>query len=231
MKKITVKVITISSQILIVSLFLISLFFGKDNNNEFNVNNNNINKMADKTSSLFKKESQLLDNSLDSDVSIPLDSDNVDKKEDSDDLIENKDISNNSSDLSNNYEKVPTNEIFANNAVIDTYTGNLTSYGADCYGCSGRTYSGHDLSASIYYDDPEYGTVRILAADPQFPMYSIFRVNVPGMDPFIGIVLDRGGNVGFGRGTLFDLAFYSESDPNLLPLTYNVTFEYLRSGR
>ena len=108
----------------------------------------------------------------------------------------------------------------------------MTGYGADCVGCGGKTSTGFDLTQSIYYEDSEFGTVRILAADPSFPFYSIIRVsNVPTMDDFIGIVLDRGGNVGFGRGTLFDLAYESESSPNILPLTRNVTFELLRSGK
>ncbi len=131
-------------------------------------------------------------------------------------------------------EKVETNVTSLQEVreVIKTDIGNLTGYGPDCYGCSGRTSSGHNLYDSIYYEDSEFGTVRILAADPSFPMYSIIRVsNVPNMDDFIGIVLDRGGNVGYGRGTLFDLAFESESSPSLISLTRNVKFELLRSGR
>ena len=88
------------------------------------------------------------------------------------------------------------------------------------------------MTKSIYFEDGEYGSVRILAADRSIPFYSIVRVsNVPTMDDFIGIVLDRGGNVGYGKGTLFDLAFESERSPDLVPLTRNVTFEILRSGR
>ena len=64
------------------------------------------------------------------------------------------------------------------------------------------------------------------------------------MEPFIAIVLDRGGDVGWYRnsgsgeimfdsqkGTLFDLAFTTEKDPNILGKTNNVKFEVLRSGR
>ena len=108
----------------------------------------------------------------------------------------------------------------------------LLNHGANCYGCSGYTAAGHNLNESMYYDDNEFGTVRILAADPSFPFYSIFRIsNVPGMDDFIGIVLDRGGNVGFNRGTLFDLAFINEKDPGIIGLTPNVKFEMLRNGK
>ena len=44
MKKITAKVITISSQILVVSLFVISLFMGTNNNDKVTVVNNCINR-------------------------------------------------------------------------------------------------------------------------------------------------------------------------------------------
>ena len=122
--------------------------------------------------------------------------------------------------------------LFYDREVLRTEVGNLTGYGANCDGCSGITASGHNLIDSIYYNDSEFGTVRILAADKEFPFYSIFRVSdVPGMEPFIGIVLDRGGNVGFDRGTLFDLAYTNESDPSLIHLTKNVKFELLRNGR
>ena len=49
------------------------------------------------------------------------------------------------------------------------------------------------------------------------------------MEPFIAIVLDRGGNVGFGKGTLFDLLFADESQA--LHKTNDVTFEVLRNGK
>ncbi len=203
MNKMAAKLITISSQILIVSLFLIVLFSGDTKQDKvIIVGNNNLDKMADSVSSLFVEEEMLL-NSIDDSVIDPL-------TEDSDDV---KDVP-------------PQNE------VISVVSGSLTGYGPDCYGCSGITNSGYDVSNTIYYNDPEYGNVRILAADPSFPLYSIFRVsNVPNMESFIAIVLDRGGNVGFGRGTLFDLLFATEKDPNILSMTENVTFELLRSGK
>ena len=203
MNKMAAKLITISSQILIVSLFLIVLFSGDTKQDKvIIVGNNNLDKMADSVSSLFVEEEMLL-NSIDDSVIDPL-------TEDSDDV---KDVP-------------PQNE------VSSVVSGSLTGYGPDCYGCSGITNSGYDVSNTIYYNDPEYGNVRILAADPSFPLYSIFRVsNVPNMESFIAIVLDRGGNVGFGRGTLFDLLFATEKDPNILSMTENVTFELLRSGK
>ena len=73
MKKITVKVITISSQMLVVSLFLLSLFIGNGNNNkEAVVYNDNFDKMADRTLFLFEKE-DLMTSQLDESEVIVLD--------------------------------------------------------------------------------------------------------------------------------------------------------------
>ena len=188
MKKITTMVITVSSQLLVVFVFLF-LLFGTvgSNKNVTIIANNNFNKMADRTLVLFEEEKK-----------------------------------NESSTEPN---------LFYDRAVIKTEVGTITGYGPDCAGCSGITASGHNLHESIYYNDLEFGTVRILAADRSIPFYSIFRVsNIPGMDPFLAIVLDTGGNVGYGKGTLFDLAHANEQN-GVLPKTSNVTFEMLRSGK
>lgn len=199
MKKITTMVITVSSQLLVVFVFLF-LLFGTvgSNKNVTIIANNNFNKMADRTLVLFEEE-----------------------KEEEDKKVEVK-------------EKIvvtPEPNLFYDRAVIKTEVGTITGYGPDCAGCSGITASGHNLHESIYYNDLEFGTVRILAADKSIPFYSIFRVsNIPGMDPFLAIVLDTGGNVGYGKGTLFDLAHANEQN-GVLPKTSNVTFEMLRSGK
>lgn len=227
MKRITTKVMTISAQILVVSIFTFILFSGKGSNDKsFTVYNDNYDKMAEKTSILFEvEEKKNQEEKKEEEKEAPLEdiSSSEEKKEEEKVVVEEAPV----------VEEKPVEvSPVSSNSAIETYVGTLTGYGADCYGCSGYTSSGHNLNESMYYNDSEYGTVRILAADKQFPFYSIFRVsNVPGMEPFIGIVLDRGGNVGFGRGTLFDLAYSNESDPNLIHLTNNVTFELLRSGR
>ncbi len=239
MKKIATKIITISSQIGIASLFLVLLFSNAKADDEVIVlENNNFNKMADSVFSLFKKE-ELMTAATDDSIVVDLDdvSNDLNKKEEE----ENPKNEDNTSEETKKEEikEVPKveeppaveNKTPLEYEVLETYVGNLTGYGPDCYGCSGKTRSGHDLNKSVYYDDPEFGTVRILAADSSFGKNAIFRVsNVPGMDSFIGIVLDTGGNVGFNRGTLFDLAFATEKDPNIIGLTSNVTFELLRRG-
>lgn len=238
MKKIAAKIITISSQLLVASVFLFLLFSCENTNNKsVVVDNNNFNKMADKTLFLFKSLDETKKEEEDSNVIVELTS--VDEKEE---LSENvKDEDNN---LEVNKEEVkeetiekeesnviPLTPDFIDRVAIETFTGNLTGYGPDCVGCGGKTSTGYDLTQNIYYEDAEFGIVRIVAADKYFPFYSIIRISgVPGMDSFLAIVLDRGGNVGFNKGTLFDLAFSTEKDPNILSLTRNVKFEVLRSG-
>lgn len=221
MKKITAKVITIFSQLLVVSLFLLLVFYSEGNNDKLiTVGNNNFEKMADRTSSLFAKEEMMFEQ-LDDSTLVVLEDNTKDDSLEEETLEEEQKID------TETKEEV---RIDLEPEVLETHIGNLTGYGADCLGCSGITSSGFDLREAIYYEDYEYGTVRILAADPMFAFYSIFRITIPGEEPFIGIVLDRGSNVGYGRGTLFDLAYFSEDDPDLIGLTKNVTFELLRSG-
>lgn len=234
MKNVTVKVITISSQLLVVTLFLTLVFSGGTNNQNITIGNNNFDKMADKTMTLFKSEELLL-SSVDTSVVVPLD-DDTKKEEIKEEEVKEEATEEPVVDTAPVISDTPTTPsssgLFYDREVLNTVVGNLTGYGANCYGCSGYTAAGHNLNESMYYDDNEFGTVRILAADPSFPFYSIFRIsNVLGMDDFIGIVLDRGGNVGFNRGTLFDLAFINEKDPGIIGLTPNVKFEMLRNGK
>ena len=225
MKKITTMVITISSQLLVVFVFLFLLFGTVGSNKNMTViANNNFNKMADRTLVLFEEEKKN-ESSLD-DTVVPLEDENDKVQEVVEEIKEE--------DKEVEEEVIVTPDepnLFYDKAVIMTEGGTITGYGPDCRGCSGVTASGHNLHESVYYEDSEFGTVRILAADRSIPFYSIFRVsNIPGMDPFIAIVLDTGGNVGYGKGTLFDLAFESEAT-GVVPLTQNVTFEMLRSGK
>ena len=211
MKNVTVKVITISSQLLVVTLFLTLVFSGGTNNQNITIGNNNFDKMADKTMTLFKSEELLL-SSVDTSVVVPLD-DDTKKEEIKEEEVKEEATEEPVVDTTPVISDTPTTPsssgLFYDREILNTVVGNLTGYGANCYGCSGYT-----------------------AAGPSFPFYSIFRIsNVPGMDDFIGIVLDRGGNVGFNRGTLFDLAFINEKDPGIIGLTPNVKFEMLRNGK
>lgn len=237
MKKITAKVITISSQMLVVCLFLLILFSSEGNNGKVTVvYNDNFNKMAERTVTLFEKE-ELMNSYIDENVVVVLD-DNTINEEVIDASLEKKEEF---------VYSVPLE------TVLETYTGILTGYGPDCTGCgnfnTGKvvTSSGYHVSNivdgaiepafTITYNDSEYGEVRIVAADDSIPFYSIVRITVPNWEePVLAIVLDRGSTVGFencrsSRGCLtqFDLLYPTEAES--LGKTRNVKFELLRSGK
>lgn len=79
------------------------------------------------------------------------------------------------------------------------YSGTLTAYGPDCDGCTGilacKTREGKYLNLydGIYYDDKEYGTIRILATDHTlFPCGTIIEITNSSLKQEVGIVLDTG---------------------------------------
>ena len=104
------------------------------------------------------------------------------------------------------------------------YTGMLTGYGPDCYGCSlkgnvncyTRERTTHSLiTDGIYYEDTEYGEVRILAADHrEFPCGTIIEITNSMFEKELGVVLDTGSGMrnAYEQGwILIDLAFEKES--------------------
>lgn len=115
--------------------------------------------------------------------------------------------------------------------VLETQVGSLSGYGSDCVGCSGFLASGIDVrNGNIYYSDSTYGNVRILAGDRSYPYGTIVRVKGSRLSEFVGIVLDRGGAVGFGKSHLFDLLYRSSAEALKNEVSYNTTFEILRYG-
>ena len=122
------------------------------------------------------------------------------------------------------------------------YVGKMTGYGADCVGCSGalscRTHSGrtHNLySDGEYYNDTQFGTVRILAAAlDKFPCGTVIKVENENLGTFNAIVLDTGGAMrkAWANGTvLMDLAFKSETDPAIhLATSSNTKYSVQRWG-
>ena len=115
--------------------------------------------------------------------------------------------------------------------VLETQVGSLSGYGPDCRGCTGFLSSGRDVrNGNIYYQDSTYGQVRILAGDRSYPEGTIVRVKNSKLSEFIGIVLDRGGSIGFGKAHLFDLLYPSQTLAAKDEVSYNVTFEILRYG-
>lgn len=114
--------------------------------------------------------------------------------------------------------------------VLETFTGKMSAYGPDCKGCSGKVGAGQVVTnGNINYNDSNYGTVRIIAADKKYPYGSIIRIK-SNKGEFLAIVMDRGRDIGFGKKFTVDLLCDSESSANSYGTTYNVTFEVLRYG-
>lgn len=105
------------------------------------------------------------------------------------------------------------------------YAGTLTLYGPDCDGCDGLGFvycplldgKHHNLNTDgIYYEDKEYGKIRILAAPiAEFPCGTIVEINNSDMSKTLGIVLDTGRALvnAYNNGNiLFDLAHATENN-------------------
>jgi 3D (Asp-Asp-Asp) domain-containing protein len=82
--------------------------------------------------------------------------------------------------------------------VHDKYYVNASAYVSNCSeGCSGRTYTGYDVTNTVYYNG-----LRIIATDKNIiPMYSIVKITYNG-NQFYGISLDTGGGI---KGYKIDL--------------------------
>lgn len=114
--------------------------------------------------------------------------------------------------------------------VLEIQLGKLSRCGPDCYLCTGYlAYGLYVGSGTIYYNDNYYGNVRILAGDKSYPFGTIVRVSYD-MESFLGIVLDRGGSIGFNGKALFDLLYPNEYLANKDGINYNTKFEILRYG-
>ncbi len=168
--------------------------------------------------------------------------------------VENKQINQNKTKkteekniTTNTNKKVITKEIIPvvkPKVETEQFVGKLTGYGPDCYGCSGkgnlacktREKTTHNLyKDGIYYNDLEYGKVRILsAATSKFSCGTIIVVTKPGMEPFTAIVLDTGGDMikAWKRNEVWmDLAYSSVSKASSDNLVgKNITFSVQRWG-
>lgn len=129
-----------------------------------------------------------------------------------------------SNDTNNNQEEVRMyyqGEIF---------TAKMSGYGADI---GNYTASGYQISGgNITYNDNQYGEVRILAGDRNYPFGTIVRISNSNEGTVLGIVLDRGPDI--GRGTAkkfaFDLLYTTSREARLKGVSYNANFEILRFG-
>ncbi len=113
---------------------------------------------------------------------------------------------------------------------LDSYTGDLTGYGADCALCTGRLacMSSLDLSGGqTTYVDKTYGEVNIVASSKNLPCGTIIRFNNKRIssEPVIAIVLDRG-----VLGNDIDLLTPSEKYALKHVGRSSITYDVLRNG-
>ncbi len=113
------------------------------------------------------------------------------------------------------------------------FMGTLTGYGPDCPGCGGHVacYPNQDVrNGNIYYNDLEYGKIRILAADYSIPCGSIIHITNYKFvkdNEFVGIVLDRGSAI---VGLTMDLLYPSETDTVVIGRQKAIEFNVERWG-
>lgn len=102
----------------------------------------------------------------------------------------------------------------------------LTHYGWDCKGCGGRTATGYSIKKTYYYNDKQYGKVRIVAMCSKMKLGSIIRIkNYKRGGDIIAIVIDRG----VGCSTI-DLAVKNERTSYKYGIQKNVKIDILRKG-
>ena len=127
-----------------------------------------------------------------------------------------------------------TNEIakYGTDKKLD-FIGTLTGYGPDCPGCGGRVACSPNpdvRNGNIYFNDSEYGKIRILAADKSIPCGSIVHIEnfkFGENNEVVGIVLDRGSAI---VGLTMDLLYPSEADTRVIGRQYNIHFSIERWG-
>lgn len=130
-----------------------------------------------------------------------------------------------------NKEDIEKIKVEVEETILDSFVADMTSYGVDCYGCtSNLTASGYYIgNGNIYYNDSFYGKVRILAGDKSYPFGTIVRMYIDNSE-IIGIVLDRGSNIGFDKKYAFDLLFNTNKEAQKFGSKTNIKFEILRRG-
>ena len=115
--------------------------------------------------------------------------------------------------------------------VLASESVNISHYGPDCQGCgNGETAAGYNVSnGRITYEDPTYGTLRIVAADRKYPLGTVIRLS-QGDFNINAIVLDRGGGIGDGKKYQIDLLIESEAACVNYNVYYGANLEVLRYG-
>lgn len=121
--------------------------------------------------------------------------------------------------------KKTTKKVVKSSGQVKSGTYKITHYGPDCKGCSGITASGYNVKNTIWYDDYQYGKIRIVASK-NIPLYSVIRMNDYGDGNVIAIVLDRCRYNG-----IIDILVSSEKEASKLGIKKNVSIDILRRGK
>ena len=138
-------------------------------------------------------------------------------------------------------EEVVDEEVIIGTGKNGEYTGVMTGYGPDCSTCSGRGYVScktedkknfNLINDGVYYNDDEYGEVRVLAAAlSEFPCGTIVEVKSSNLGNFTGIVMDTGYTMReqLKNGVYhFDVAYETEKNEEIKKAT-NMSGEVIYS--
>lgn len=116
-------------------------------------------------------------------------------------------------------------------SAISTFNGDLTGYAGDCPKCSGVVACApypNVLENGIFFNDKEFGKIRMVASSSKYPCGTIlkFKVNKLSTTPIVAIVMDRGVS-----GNKIDLLTETEDFARIfVGKVKNQTFEVLRVG-
>lgn len=119
----------------------------------------------------------------------------------------------------------------SNIASVGSFTGTLTAYVGDCPKCTGVLAClpwTNVLESGIYFNDSEYGEVRIVATSKNYPCGTIIRFNLTklGSEPIIAVAMDRGVSSNVVDLLVEDVAYAY----NNVGTIRNQHFEVLRYG-
>lgn len=208
--------------ILVLSCFSISNFEIKIDYYNNNIHNINDEKILEST--------LLVKNSDEEDAVVEEEKESINKVEEDNTSTEEKN-NNDTEEVSIKVEETVNIIDTSSFAVLSQEIINLSHYGHDCYGCTtGYTASGYYVGdGRIYYQDPTFGSVRVVAADNKYPLGTVIRLGYHGTS-ITAIVLDRGGGIGDGKKFQIDLLTSSNSEAYQLGTVYDTSLEVLRLG-
>lgn len=115
--------------------------------------------------------------------------------------------------------------------VLNTFSGDLTGYAADCPLCNGTlackpSYKVYKNNV-VTYNDSAFGKVRIVASSKQLSCGSVIKFNAKSLsnEPIYAIVLDRG-----VLGSNIDLLMPTEAAAYKEVGRKKITYEVVRNG-